>query len=440
MSPRHSPSRSGPQVSALRSRPARPLPPPSPWHKQRRPFGDPLAAPKFNARYEPPPPTNNVNLKLPLQVVASDVAQAITDAGQLTLHMVGDTGGLNGTDTQEAIAHQMEAQILRAADDRVPRFFYHLGDLIYYNGQSWYYRPQFYEPYQYYPGPIFAIPGNHDGDNHPHKNDPPDPEPSLRGFMENFCDTQPHHTDFPYRPTMTQPYVYWTLDAPFATIIGLYSNLDGLLDPRGGIEQQAWLEQQLRDAATDKCLLLTVHHPPYSLDWFHGGNPDILSALDEAFQHTNRFPDAIFSAHVHSYQRFTRNLGEREIPYIVAGAGGFANAAKSLHTLQKDPATGLPISTSPPFQTTEPGVTLRAYDDTNPGFLRVTVNSKILVAEYYSVPFPGSPGAPVRGGAASGCPRGVVAPGDPPLPSDSEPPATLLDTCTLNLKQHTVAH
>jgi hypothetical protein len=36
----------------------------------------------------------------------------------------------------------MEAQILRPADDRMPRFFYHLGDVIYFNGQSWYYRPQ----------------------------------------------------------------------------------------------------------------------------------------------------------------------------------------------------------------------------------------------------------------------------------------------------------
>ncbi len=438
MSPRR--SSSGPQVSALRSRPSHHQPPPSPWHKQRRPFGDPLAAPKFSARYEPPPPTNNVNLKLPLQVVASDVAQTITAAGQLTLHMVGDTGGLNGTDTQEAVAHQMEAQMLRPTNDRVPRFFYHLGDVIYYNGQSWYYRPQFYEPYQYYPGPIFAIPGNHDGDNHPHKNDPPDPEPSLRGFMENFCDTQPQNTDFPHRPTMTQPYVYWTLDAPFATIIGLYSNVDGLLDARGRNEQQGWLEQQLRDAATDKCLLVTVHHPPYSLDWFHGGNPDILSALDEAFQHANRFPHAIFSAHVHSYQRFTRKLADQEIPYFVAGAGGFANAAKSLHALQKDPATGAAISTSTPFQTTEPGVTLRAYDETNAGFLRVTIDANKLVAEYYSVPFPGGPGGSAPRSAASSGRRGVVAPPNaPPLPSDSEPPATLVDTCTLDLKQHTVA-
>ena len=67
--------------------------------------------------------------------------------------------------------------------------------------------------------------------------DPPDNEPSLFGFMHNFCDTVSHDAS-PYRATMTQPYVYWTLDAPFAKIIGLYSNVDGSLDARGTSEQQ----------------------------------------------------------------------------------------------------------------------------------------------------------------------------------------------------------
>ena len=89
-----------------------------------------------------------------------------------------------------------------------------------YNGQQRLYQTEFYEPYQYYPALIFAIPGNHDGDTHVRKNDPPDVEPSLFGFMENFCDSSPRYAN-PYRMTMTQPYPFWTLDAPFVTIIGL---------------------------------------------------------------------------------------------------------------------------------------------------------------------------------------------------------------------------
>src|SRR5262249_39159340 len=158
---------------------------------------------------------------------------------------------------------------------------YHLGDVVYFNGISKDYPVQFYEPYQFYPAMIFAIPGNHDGDNYARKGDEPDTEASLEGFFDNFCDSSPHYLS-PYRPTMTQPYVYWTLDAPFATIIGLYSNVDGSLDPTGVFQQQAWFQQQLKNADPGKCLILTVHHPCFSLDEMHGGYPNILAALQNA--------------------------------------------------------------------------------------------------------------------------------------------------------------
>jgi 3',5'-cyclic AMP phosphodiesterase CpdA len=230
-------------------------------------------------------------------------------------------------------------------------------------------------------------------------------EPSLTGFIRNFCDTQPTHL-VPYRATMTQPYVYWTLDAPFVTIIGLYSNVDGSLDGRGTFEQQAWLQDQLEHAPKDKCLLVTVHHPPYSLDRPHGGSPDILSALDRAMQSVGRVPDAVFSGHVHSYQRFTRTRGGHEIPYVVAGAGGYAHIPKAMHQLQLNPADGSRIQT--PFKTKDPEVVLAAYNDTDPGFLRVTIDKKQLLGEYFLVPFVGNP------------------------------PKTPADTFTVDLKKHKV--
>ena len=116
------------------------------------------------------------------------------------------------------------------------------------------------------------IPGNHDGDPRVRRGDEPDTEPSLFGFTENFCAPQPHQISA-YRATMTQPYVYWTLDAPLVTIIGLYSNVEGTLDARGTFEQQRWLEQQLAGADKNKFLVVAVHHPPYSLDKTHGGYP-----------------------------------------------------------------------------------------------------------------------------------------------------------------------
>jgi hypothetical protein len=69
----------------------------------------------------------------------------------MVFHAVGDTGGVNdGAIVQTAVAHQMEAQVDAAADPEKPAFFYNLGDVVYFNGQSIDYSWQFYEPYQYY--------------------------------------------------------------------------------------------------------------------------------------------------------------------------------------------------------------------------------------------------------------------------------------------------
>ncbi len=374
--------------------------------KPRRAFGDPVELPKQHARFEPPPFTNYVNLNLPLDIVLPGIDNSIQQSQQLVFHTVGDTGGIaDGAVTQSEIAKAMEEQITSAADADKPIFFYHLGDVVYFNGESSMYPEQFYEPYQYYPNPIFAIPGNHDGDTHVQPGDAPDTEKSLTGFMQNFCDSQPRHNS-PYRETMTQPYVYWTLEAPFATIIGLYSNVDGLLDGRGTNEQQRWLQDQLASAPIDKCLIVAVHHPPYSLDTAHGGYSDIGSALDRAMQISGRNVDIVFSGHVHSYQRFTRVKDNYQIPYVIAGAGGYAHTSRALHKLQAD-ANKQPIQ--PPFQTTLPDVSLQAANTEEPGYLRITVNAQTLTGEYYLVPFQG------------------------------DPPAAPVDVFTLDWKQHTVS-
>ena len=109
----------------------------------------------------------------------------------------------------------------------MPSFLFHLGDVVYYFGEATYYYDQFYTPYRDYPAPILAIAGNHDGVVYPK-----DPAPTLAGFLENFCTVAP--TPSPdggnlLRTTMIQPGVYFTLDAPFVRILGLYSNV--LEDP-----------------------------------------------------------------------------------------------------------------------------------------------------------------------------------------------------------------
>jgi hypothetical protein len=203
--------------------------------------------------------------------------------------------------------------------------------------------------------------------------------------MRNFCDTQRNHYDA-YRDTMTQPYVYWTLDAPFTTIIGLYGNIDGLLDGSGTVEQETWLTDQLKAADADKFVIVAVHQPPYSLDTSHQGYPRILAALDNAASKAGRGPDVVLSGHVHNYQRFTRSNNGKQVPYIVAGNGGYANKPLSLHRIQKDPNTeatpALPFDTLDPDH---PGVSLRQFDETHGGFMRITVDASTFKMEYFSV-------------------------------------------------------
>src|SRR5438874_2034007 len=89
------------------------------------------------------------------------------------------------------------------AGDR-PAFFYHLGDVVYFYGEESEYASQFFDIYDHYPAPIFAIAGNHDGDV-----DPMTPEAeSLAAFVKHFCADRPFHPPAAHRAVrdaMTQP-------------------------------------------------------------------------------------------------------------------------------------------------------------------------------------------------------------------------------------------
>src|SRR5436853_1507523 len=189
---------------------------------------------------------------------------------------------------------------------------------------------------------------------------------------------------------MTQPYVYWSLDAPLITIIGLYSNVEGTLDARGTFEQQRWLEQQLTSAKSkDGFIVVAVHHPPYSLDKTHGGYLDIVVALDQAMAATDVVPHAVLSGHVHNMQRFTRRYKDRQIPYVIDGRGGYANTERLAHKMQKDGDGEYPAAPVKTESSQDPSLDLDLvyYDQENAGFLRVTVTAQELTIDSFRVPF-----------------------------------------------------
>jgi len=363
-------------------------------HKVRRAANDPVALPKPNQRFVPIPsqflrPASDLSLDLK-HVVKRSVYNRIVSSKKFVFHIVGDTGGINDdAKVQTALAELMEKQIATVDDSDQPSLFYHLGDVVYYNGITLDYPQQFDEPYKHYPAKIVAIPGNHDGQISVMKGDKPDHEASLLGFMQNFCDKKQQYSGYSsYRKTMNQPWPYWTLNAPFITIIGLYSNIDGSLDDKNDTTQYRWLVSELKKVPEEKCLVIAVHHPCYSLDTSHGGYPLILKTLDDAFDESRRMPHAVFSGHVHNYQRFTRKRGDKHIAYVNAGAGGYACNAQVMHNLYHDPKTGKQIKT--PYATANKEVTLEKYQQKNPGFLRITADENFLRGEYYIGTFDGS--------------------------------------------------
>src|SRR5579871_1025183 len=170
-----------------------------------------------------PRPTGFPPFRLSLdQILDKATVEGITQSKKLVFHSVGDTGGVNTPTYIEAVTKCMENDLLLLDPPHRPSFFYHLGDVVYYDGESANYWPEFYEPYLGYHAPIVAIPGNHDGDVNPSTG-----ESSLQAFVRNFCAQSavisPDNRDAPRR-TMTQPNVFWTLNTPLVTIIGLYSN------------------------------------------------------------------------------------------------------------------------------------------------------------------------------------------------------------------------
>src|SRR5206468_5942540 len=140
---------------------------------------------------------------------------------------------------QEAsVADAMSADVRRDGPAG-PAFFFHLGDVVYYFGEGRYYYDQFYEPFRAYDRPIFAIPGNHDGMVFGSAPDVPQ-TPTLTAFLRNFCARRPGRSPDAgglVRSTMDQPGVYFTLDAPFVSVVGLYTNVlegPGVISTQGG--------------------------------------------------------------------------------------------------------------------------------------------------------------------------------------------------------------
>ena len=331
---------------------------------QANPGVSPLSALTYGTqRFEPlPKPLGEPPYHFDLETVLPGITGEAASLGKLVFHCVGDTGGVKSPEYQASVAAAMKGDLL-LPDATRPRFFYHLGDVVYFNGQVEDYYSQFYDPYDHYGPPILGIPGNHDGD--PINAQQVSLDGWVRYFMSPTTQVLPESKDAP-RVTLSLPNPYFTLNGPFVTIIGMYTNV-----PEGGsIDsiQQQWLTHEFATAPMDKALIVALHHPIYSFDDHHSGSAAMADAVQHAINDSRRVPNMVLSAHVHNYQLIEKQIipastaptvstahasGKRKpkpmpnsdsapiTPFIVCGHGGYYH----LHGMNAaagatDPATG----------------------------------------------------------------------------------------------------
>jgi hypothetical protein len=298
----------------------------SPYYKAHEEQLQPIPTP----RVSPP------RMQLAQVIGAGPLAPCVA-AKRISFHAAGDTGPSEASHvtTVASVADAMTAELAAAAPGAGPMFLFHLGDVVYSFGEHQYYHDQFYEPFRGYDAPIFAIPGNHDG----FPSEESENTESLFAFLRNFCAAAPGPSPDSgglVRSAMNQPGVYFTLDAPFVSIVGLYSNVlegPGVISSEGGRYEKIG-EQQLefltaeltrlkpQREAGERAVVLACHHPPLSVDEKHGGARGLAEDIDKACAAAGLRPDAVLSGHAHLYQRYTRTVEGAEIPYIVAGSGG----------------------------------------------------------------------------------------------------------------------
>ena len=271
------------------------------------------------------------------EILPHDEVAELAGAGQIVFHCVGDTGGVKRPEAQALVARGMEQSL--QTDKMAPTFCYHLGDVIYYTGEVEEYWPQFYEPYEHYPLPIVAIPGNHDGEKQTQQST------SLLGFYQNFCaapDTLIHESRDSGRKAMTQPWLYWTLTTPVATFIGLYTNVPE--HGRISDEQRAWFRNNM------------------------------ALELQEAINESRRIPNMVLSAHVHNYQRIELQIAGNTIPFFVIGNGGYWN----LHYLASPPG----------YQDPQTEAKLIQAIASRHGFMTFSISLKVINGQMTTVPRP----------------------------------------------------
>jgi hypothetical protein len=272
-----------------------------------------------------------------------DLTIDLTDIDRPALLTIGDTG--EGDASQYAVVPALRARS-EGTDAMVV-----LSDVIYPAGEVNDYVSKFHYPYSFYPGPIHAVPGNHDWYD------------GLNGFMVNFCVTEPlpqgpipdHgwlHRLLWRRPSVAdplaqaigqalrprpeqqsrQPGPYFTIETGPLRFVAIDTGIRGRLDA----DQGAWLRRVSASSSKPKVLLtgkpLVVDGERKRCDIEGGGEVDEI-VRDPAHNYV-----AAIGGDIHNYQRYPVKLGDgRTIQYVVTGGGGaFMHATHKIGRVKEE--------------------------------------------------------------------------------------------------------
>jgi len=245
--------------------------------------------------------------------------------------LMGDTG--EGDRSQYAVV----PPLLHAGEGT--DFLVVASDVIYPTGDTGDYENKFFRPYRDYPGPIYAVPGNHDWYD------------GLRGFLRVFCDLDIDCMPDGWRGALSfvprlfwrrsgafsderlakiraryrggaaqqnlQPGPYWAIDSPALRVIGIDTGITGSIDR----DQAAWLREvsagpKPKLLVTGKPLYVDDQHRPGKIEGESGTVDDIVR--DPAHNYV-----AAIGGDIHNYQRYPMRLDDgRTMQYVVAGGGG----------------------------------------------------------------------------------------------------------------------
>jgi Calcineurin-like phosphoesterase len=274
--------------------------------------------------------------------VSEDYTIDRSDLGEsFSCLIAGDTG--EGTHPQFAVV----PGLLEAGTGT--SFFVVMSDVIYPIGNVNEYVDKFFRPYSAYPGPIYAVPGNHDWYD------------GLGGFMRHFCGASPPAGKLPgggfkawlrdrlwrppsvlapdtlarchdFRPApgqqATLPGPYWTIDTAVVRFVGVDTGIIGNLD----VEQGDWLRKV---SAGPKPKILITGKP---LIVNNKRDPGLIAGRDFTVDDVVRDPAnnyvAAIGGDIHNYQRYPVRVGDRTIQYVVSGGGGaFMHATHTIPTV-----------------------------------------------------------------------------------------------------------